>query len=630
MTPESALHEIFGLPGFRPGQREVVDAVLSGRPTVAVMPTGAGKSLCYQLPAVVAGGTALVISPLIALMKDQVDGLTARGVPAAAITSALDPGEVGARLDDMAEGRLRLVYVAPERFRSPRFLAALARVGPRLGLMAVDEAHCISEWGHDFRPDYLRLGEAIKTLSPPRLVALTATATPEVRRDIARQLGMVDPVVIVRGFDRPNLRFAVERVRGGADKSARLVDRVRARSGAALVYAATRKNAEAYAAELNGARVRAAVYHAGLEAEARAQVQDRFMGGKLEVIVATNAFGMGVDKADVRLVVHADLPRSPEAYYQEAGRGGRDGDPADCVLLFAPGDVRLQEFLIDTSCPSVEVLRGLWRALRDDPRKGARLEGLGKGLPGAPSDAVVEAAARYLARAGYLRDSDGIYEALRPGVDFDAPPPVPIDPEALAMRARVERDKLSHMVGYAYATTCRRRYLLAYFGDEDARAMSTCAGCDVCSGEGRRSLADDEAQAVRTALSLIGRLRGRFGRMRVAGVLAGTDDDERLLELVERGATRRQGLRWTLDLLRSMESVGLIVASAGEYPTLHLGSPGKQVLAGGDVPALALPEAGAAPRRRKASGSEPDGRGDGSDGGARKKRRPPPWIKRRA
>jgi ATP-dependent DNA helicase RecQ len=592
MGTEEVLRDVFGLPGFRPGQAQVVDSVLSGRHTVAVMPTGAGKSLCYQFPAVVSGGTALIVSPLIALMKDQVDSMTARGVPAAAISSALSPSEVNQALFDMAEGRLRLVYVAPERFRSPRFLSALARIRDRLSLFAVDEAHCISQWGHDFRPDYLRLGEAIAELRPPRLLAVTATATPEVRRDLASRLGMKDPLFLVRGFDRPNLHFAVERVSGSKDKLARLRERVRARGGGvALVYAATRKNAEAYAQELQSAGMSVAVYHAGLESNSRAAVQDRFMSGKLDAIVATNAFGMGVDKANVRLVVHGDLPRSPEAYYQEAGRAGRDGHKAECVVLFSPSDVRLQEFLIDASCPSVEVLRGLWKLLRDDPRRGGSLDGLGKRLPGTPSDGAVGAAARFLERAGYLRcDEDNVYTALRPGEDPDAPPVAPLDTEALSHRAEVERDKLRAMVDYAYAAGCRRRFLLAWFGDEDA-ATATCSGCDNCLGVGKREVNADEDRAVRSALAIVERLRGRFGRTRVAALLAGNDDDERFSDLPERGALRVGGARYALDVLRALEGAGYVMPSPGEYPTLALTKEGKSALHQKERLSLVLPEA---------------------------------------
>jgi ATP-dependent DNA helicase RecQ len=590
MSLEVTLATSFGLERFRPGQRQVIEAVLAGQPTVAVMPTGAGKSLCYQLPAVALGGTTIVVSPLIALMKDQVDVLTARGIPAVAITSQLGAEQVRAALAELAAGRLRLCYVAPERFKSPRFADALAELGDRLSLFAVDEAHCISEWGHDFRPDYMRLGQAVARLRPPRLLALTATATPEVRKDIARQLGMRQPAIFVRGFDRPNLRFHVETARGADDKLQRVRRWLRGRpGGSALVYTATRKNAEALADGLGKGKDRVAVYHAGLKPETRAEVQDRFMSGKVDVVVATNAFGMGVDKADVRVVIHADLPRSPEAYYQEAGRGGRDGDAADCVLLFSFADVRLQEFLIQTSCPSLEVLRALWKLLRDDPRRGASLEGLGKRLPGSPSDAAVQAAARYLARAGHLRDDQGVWTALRPGEDPEALPTTPIDPAALEQRLTVEQSKLRSMIGYAEGQTCRRKTLLAYFGDEDARTIGSCGACDACLGTGREVPDGDDAVLVGAALRLVAELKGRFGRTRVAGLLAGSDDDDRLLELPGRGALRSRGLKYGLDLLRALEGGGLIVASPGEYPTLAITSRGKAVIGGKEQVPLAMP-----------------------------------------
>jgi ATP-dependent DNA helicase RecQ len=612
---EDTLRDTFGLTTFRPGQRAVVEAVLAGRPTVAVMPTGAGKSLCYQLPAVVAGGTSLIVSPLIALMKDQVDALSARGIPAAAITSGMGPGEQSQRLADLADGKLRLVYVAPERLKNARFEEALGKIAPKLALLAVDEAHCISEWGHDFRPDYMRLGEFVERYQPPRLVALTATATPEVRRDIVRQLGMRDPAVFVRGFDRPNLRFVVERVSGAAAKTDRLIALLRARaSGAAIVYAATRKNAEQYGDALRRSNLRAGVYHGGMNDEERTEIQDRFMSGKLEVIVATNAFGMGVDKADVRLVVHADLPRSPEAYYQEAGRGGRDGDPADCVLLFQHADVKLQEFLIDASTPSVEVLRGLWRTLRDDPRRGADPSRLRRHLPGEPSDAAVGTATRFLLRAGYLRELDGMVEAIRPG-DEGAPTPAPIDATALKARAEMERSKLRSMVEYAYSTDCRRKYILAYFGDEDARSFMSCDACDSCAGEGRRELDDTERSRVTSTLRLVDRLRGRFGRTRVSAVLAGADDDQRLAELPERGHLRDVGVKYTMDLLRSLEGGGLIEASGGEYPTISITARGRRVAEGAETVALAMPELRGAKKSKRSSrgtvtASVPEEKGD--------------------
>jgi ATP-dependent DNA helicase RecQ len=341
-----------GLAKFRPGQREIIEAVLDGRPTIAVLPTGAGKSLCYQLPAVALEQLVVVVSPLISLMKDQVDALTARGIAATFINSSIGPDEREARLRAALRGELRLLYVAPERFRVAGFVTALARARP--ALLAVDEAHCMVEWGHDFRPDYARLGEVRTQLSAPRLVALTATATPDVREAIATQLAMAAPTVFVRGFDRPNLRLAVIPVQGGDDKLRRclqLLAEPDARDKPAIVYAATRNKATQVAVALQAAGVTARPYHAGLSDGERAEVQEQWMADRVRVVVATNAFGMGVDKRDVRLVIHHELPGSAEAYYQEAGRAGRDGLPARCVLLFNHADVRLREFLISSGGP---------------------------------------------------------------------------------------------------------------------------------------------------------------------------------------------------------------------------------------------------------------------------------------
>jgi ATP-dependent DNA helicase RecQ len=484
------LADVFGFEALRPGQREVMVDVMAGRPVVAVMPTGAGKSLCYQLPAVLlarSGGLTLVVSPLIALMKDQVDALAARGVASAALTSAASADEQSAILDGIRRGAYHIVYVAPERFTSRRFLAALAEARSRLALFAIDEAHCISEWGHEFRPAYRALGEVIAQLQPPRLLALTATATPEVRRDIGRELG-VTPALHIRGFARPNLRLLVEPVGGVEDKRAALVERVRQRpGGAALVYAATRKNAEAYTHYLKAAGMRAGVYHAGMVDGERSAAQDRFMADQLDAVVATNAFGMGIDKSDVRLVVHADLPRSVEAYYQEAGRAGRDGEAAECSLLFNYADVRVHEFLIDASYPGAEVLRALWRTLRERPRR-LDPDALRDELPGRPHPSVVESAARILARHGLVTGDERGLQATRPGELAGEHPA--FDPDALARRAEVERGKLRAMIDYGYHEGCRHRFLLSYFGDP-ASIRPRCEACDRCLGltvrEARRS-----------------------------------------------------------------------------------------------------------------------------------------------
>jgi ATP-dependent DNA helicase RecQ len=596
----------FGHASLRPGQADLIADIFAARPVIGVMPTGAGKSLCYQLPALVfgeRGEVTLVVSPLIALMKDQVDSLTARNIPAVALTSAAGAEEQRDIIEGIKAGMYTVVYVAPERFRSPRFLDALRAIAGRLALIAIDEAHCISEWGHDFRPDYRRLGPALKELasstnSGVRLAAFTATATPEVRLDIAAQLGMDGARLHVRGFDRPNLFYSVVKAGGTADKSAQLVELVRMReSGTALVYAATRKNAEAYAAELKTAGMKVRVYHAGLEDNVREKNQDSFMAGKLDAIVATNAFGMGVDKSDIRLVVHADMPRSPEAYYQEAGRGGRDGKPTRCVLLFNHGDVRLQEFLIDASYPSADVLRSLWKLLRDRPQLGElsayddelerRLRTALATLGHQVNGAVVSAAVRILQRHGMLRRDDARLAATRPETSSSpgAPPLYPVlDVESLQRRADNERNKLRTMVEYAYYPRCRRQFVLEYFGDEDWKDRARkCGACDTCEAiaHGRQTgLSQTEQNAIRSLLLLVGSLGGRFGRTRITSIALGTEDDPKFDDAPERGSLRGWNKNQVMDLLRALEGAGLIESSRGEYPTVNTTRRGDQVAVG--------------------------------------------------
>ena len=360
---EGTLRERFGLERFRPGQRQVIEQVLAHRDVLCVMPTGGGKSLCYQLPALLLDGLTLVVSPLIALMKDQVDALTARGISATLINSTLDPAEQRQRLIEAEGGKYHLLYVAPERFRSGRFVEAMARVRP--ALMAIDEAHCISEWGHDFRPDYARIGLARKRLGMPPCIALTATATDLVRRDIADQLDLREPAQFVTGFDRPNLSYHVVPADREPKKLAALADALAREPGTAIVYASSRKRCEMIGTFLQKELRRpTVVYHAGMAREERTEAQERFMTGEVEVVVATNAFGMGVDKADVRSVVHYNLPGTLEAYYQEAGRAGRDGMPARCTLLYADGDRFLQELFIENEYPPPEVVHRVYETLR--------------------------------------------------------------------------------------------------------------------------------------------------------------------------------------------------------------------------------------------------------------------------
>jgi len=352
----------FALDCFRPGQEEVIRTILGGQDCLCIMPTGGGKSLCYQLPAVLQDGVTLVVSPLIALMKDQVDSMRELGMNATLINSTLDVGEQQRRIGDMARGRYDLIYIAPERLRSPRFLEAVAQSSVKM--LAIDEAHCISQWGHDFRPDYARLGQLRCQLGMPPTIALTATATPAVRADIVAQLQLHEPRVFITGFARPNLHFEVQQAWSHAAKVELLESFLAETAGAGIVYTSTRRRCDELAELLQLSTGRqTGVYHAGLPMPRRREVQEAFMRDELQIVVATNAFGMGIDKADLRFVVHFNIPGSLEAYYQEAGRAGRDGLPARCLLLYSPGDRSIQEFFIENAYPSRDTVARVYRYL---------------------------------------------------------------------------------------------------------------------------------------------------------------------------------------------------------------------------------------------------------------------------
>jgi ATP-dependent DNA helicase RecQ len=477
-TIEQSLSSVFGLSGFRVGQAEAVGALLEGRDLLAVMPTGAGKSLCFQLPAVVHAGLTVVVSPLIALMKDQVDGLKKIGVRAEYLASSQTAGERSETMRRVRLGEVDLLYVSPERLRESSFINALARLD--VWLVAVDEAHCISTWGTDFRPDYLRIPDAIARLPRrPVIAAFTATATPGVRDDLIVQLGMRAPERVLAGFDRPNLRFLARYCRTPSVRLRDLSAEVGGRRGSGIIYAGTRKATEEQAEWLRADGRSAVAYHAGLPPHERTAAQDAFLSGEVDVIVATNAFGMGIDKPDVRFVIHTTLPPSPDAYYQEAGRAGRDGLPADALLLYTPSDRGLQEWLIDQDLPDGNALRRLFGMVMHG---GGQLD-----LEGAAGEFGGETSLRVglqvLAQAGLIEVGEraGSEQVVAPAVErFERSHVMDLERALAGQRAR-RMAQLEEMIAYAESSECRRAALLGYFGDPAAKPGGVPSCCDICA-----------------------------------------------------------------------------------------------------------------------------------------------------
>ena len=469
------LREVFNLDKLRPGQAEVMRSVLEGDNTLAVMPTGAGKSLCYQLPTLHLPGTTVIVSPLISLMKDQVDKLEDAGLEASQLNSALTTQEREENLEQIKTENSDFVFVTPERFTTQEFLADLRK--QTINFVVIDEAHCISEWGHDFRPAYLSLGSAVKSLGSPPVLALTATATPEVTADIEKQLDIGKLRVIRTGIFRPNLRFEVKRVTNEREKHEELMQVLREHDGTGIIYCATVKTVEALTDWLKSFEFKVEKYHGRMKASERKENQEAFMAGELKAIVATNAFGMGIDKPDIRFVVHYQMPGSLEAYYQEAGRAGRDGETALCSLFYQLGDRRTQQFYLGGKHPKFNDILAIYQAMEalgaaDDPVTLASVQEH-VNLVADGKVRVVLSLLKELKLAKELRG--GKFRLLRTDVKQ-----AELEELARLSEEKTEKDKekLERMMQYGQSAKCRWRLLHEYFGEE--MEEERCGTCDNC------------------------------------------------------------------------------------------------------------------------------------------------------
>lgn len=459
------LKEYFGYDEFLPGQREAIESIIAGKDTMVIFPTGGGKSLCYQIPALVLEGTTIVISPLISLMKDQVDELLEAGIPSTYISSTISDREVDLRIQKMKRNTYKIIYIAPERFYSDDFIDALSHI--KIPFVAVDEAHCISQWGHNFRPAYLKIKKFIEHIGRPVSAALTATANKKVQEDIIYRLGMIDCDIYLNSFDRPNLQFVVE---NKSNKMSYVLKHVRSHVGrSGIIYAGTRKNVEQLFMFLKDRGVSVGMYHAGLSNVTRNKTQEDFIAGKTKVIVATNAFGMGINKEDVRYVIHYNMPKTVEDYYQEAGRAGRDGKNARCILLYSDEDISLNKFIINSNYPPIKLVEIIYKRVKARKEDGIYYDLLLNSY--SRSRYAVESAIRKLVEHNYIKVDNGYIYAI-------SDRPFELTQESIDLHKGVELDKLVQIQEYCEGSQCLRRYILNYF-NEEAR-FEKCYNCSVC------------------------------------------------------------------------------------------------------------------------------------------------------